>query len=56
MLKPGPAVALVGQSHGRVVVACSVPEILSAREPKREATGNFAAFRRLEKTQKLALR
>ena len=56
MLKHGAAVALVGQFHGRGVVACSVPEILSAREPKREATGNFAAFRRLEKTQKSAPR
>ncbi|MGO9516297.1 MAG: hypothetical protein ACLPND_04570, partial [Candidatus Korobacteraceae bacterium] len=35
-------------------VARSVPEILSAGEPKRQATTTFAAFRQQEHTHKLA--
>ena len=46
------AMAIAGHSHGRVVVARSVPEILSAGDTKRKATSNFAAFRRQEHTQK----
>jgi len=38
-------------AHGRVVVARSVPEILSAGDTQRKATSNFAAFRRQEQTQ-----
>ncbi len=45
-----------GQSHGRIVVARSVPEILSAGEPKRKATRIFAASRRQEHTPKPAPR
>jgi hypothetical protein len=44
-------VAIAGQSHGRVVVARSAPEILSAGDAKRKATSNFAAFRRQEDMQ-----
>jgi len=43
---------IAGQSHGWVVVARSVLEILSAGDTKGEATSNFAAFRRQEHTQK----
>ena len=50
------AVAMAGQSHGRVVVARSAPEILSAGDTKRKGTSNFAAFRRQEHTQKSAPR
>src|SRR5215469_12597175 len=41
------AVAIAGQSHGRVVAALSVRKILSAAEPAM-ATGAFAAIRRQE--------
>ena len=39
---PAHAVAIAGQSHGRVVVARGVPEILSAGEARRIATGILA--------------
>src|ERR1035438_4386512 len=47
------AMAIAGHSHGRVVVARSVPEILSAGDTKRKATSNFAAFRPQEHTPEL---
>ncbi len=37
-LKHGARGGIAGQSHGRIVVARSVPEILSAGEPRRIAT------------------
>jgi hypothetical protein len=56
MLKHGARGGYRGQSHVPVGVARSVPEILSAGDTKRKATGNFAPFRRQEHTQKSAPR
>ncbi len=57
MLKHGKFILVIAaQSHGRVVVAHSVPEILSAGESKRKAASIIAAFRRQEHTQKSAPR
>ena len=52
MLKHVHAVAVTGQSDGRVVVARSGPKILSAGEPRQKPTNIFAAFRRQQHHQK----
>jgi hypothetical protein len=43
MLKHGArrAAAIAGQSHGRVVVARSIPRVLSTGEPRRMAPSDF---------------
>jgi len=56
MLKHVHAVAVTGQSDGRVVAARSVPKILSAGEPRQKVTNHFAAFGPQEPEQKSALR
>src|SRR5579862_6136386 len=50
------AVAIGGQSHGRMLVARRVPKIPSAGGPRRIATSIFAAFRRQKHEQKSATR
>jgi len=54
MLKYGARGGYCGQSHGRVVIAQSGPEILSAGDTKQKTASIFAALRPKEHMLKSA--